>query len=83
VHLLHIALPLPLDATLVRLLFKLCCCGYALISQQGGTARPTRILRHLITGMFFFLALHESALVMKWMLAQVYWFVPSLSFATV
>jgi hypothetical protein len=31
----------------------------------------------------FFLALHESTLVMEWMLAQVYWFVPSLSVATV
>jgi hypothetical protein len=31
----------------------------------------------------FFFTLHESALVMKWMLARVYWFVPSLSVATV
>jgi len=54
VHLLHITLPLPLDVDLVKPSPKHYCCVYAPIFQQWGTARPTCISIHLITGILFF-----------------------------
>jgi hypothetical protein len=54
VHLLHVTFTLPVGRHPSRLLFDLAAVVMLQIFSREGTARPTLVLRNLITGMSFF-----------------------------
>jgi hypothetical protein len=54
VHLLHVTLTPSIGRHPSQAIVQPCCCGYALIFKQGGTARPTRVLRCLDYRYVFF-----------------------------
>jgi hypothetical protein len=82
VHLLHITFTHiirchPSQVIVQTLLLWLC---YDFLAERNNSANsPFKSFDYRYV---FFFTLHEFSLVMKWMLAWVYWFVPSLSIAT-